>query len=299
MQLNADKEFKELKSHGSFTFPVLVSEEVLAHYERGSFLWHWHPEIELTLIEDGEISYQVNQDIFHLHKGEGLFCNANALHTGHMIDSKNCYYTSVTFNPRVIYGYEGSIIWQKYMEPLISQTNMSAIHFKPDIAWHYKILKNLDKIHRLYTDKNDTYEFEIQQLLSNIILQIVKNTTSEYMNTRLKSGSKRDFERLKTILSYLNEHYMEKISLDSIAGEIGLCKEECCRYFKRYMNQTLFDYITSLRVEKSLSMLMENKLSMTEIAEHVGFASSSYYSKVFKKLLKCSPLQYRKANLFS
>ncbi len=45
MQLITNKQQKELKSHGSFEFPVFVSEEVLAYYERGSFLWHWHPEI--------------------------------------------------------------------------------------------------------------------------------------------------------------------------------------------------------------------------------------------------------------
>ena len=85
MQLITNEQQKELKSHGSFEFPVFVSEEVLSHYERGSFLWHWHPEIELTFVTEGEISYQVNDKIYTLHTGEGLFCNSNALHTGHKI----------------------------------------------------------------------------------------------------------------------------------------------------------------------------------------------------------------------
>ena len=49
MQLQLDNNKKELKSHGTYAFPVNVSYEQLSRYERKSFLWHWHKEIELTL----------------------------------------------------------------------------------------------------------------------------------------------------------------------------------------------------------------------------------------------------------
>ena len=49
MQLQLDNNKKELKSHGTYAFPVNVSYEQLSRYERKSFLWHWHKEIELTM----------------------------------------------------------------------------------------------------------------------------------------------------------------------------------------------------------------------------------------------------------
>ena len=48
MQIITDPAGKELKKHGDSSFPFLVSYERLSGYETGSFLWHWHPEIELT-----------------------------------------------------------------------------------------------------------------------------------------------------------------------------------------------------------------------------------------------------------
>ena len=55
MQIITNNAGKELKKHGDSAFPFLVSYERLSGYETGSFLWHWHPEIELTYIHKGEI----------------------------------------------------------------------------------------------------------------------------------------------------------------------------------------------------------------------------------------------------
>ena len=78
MQLLLDTDKKELKSHGTYGFPVSISYEQLSRYERKSFSWHWHKEIELTLILQGEMNYQINDSVYHLKAGEGLFCNSNA-----------------------------------------------------------------------------------------------------------------------------------------------------------------------------------------------------------------------------
>lgn len=69
MQIITNNAGKELKKHGDSAFPFLVSYERLSGYETGSFLWHWHPEIELTYIHKGEMLYKVNQNTFHLKEG--------------------------------------------------------------------------------------------------------------------------------------------------------------------------------------------------------------------------------------
>ena len=88
MQIITNKSQKELKEHGSFQFPVLVSRECLSGYETGSFFWHWHPEVELTLVTEGVIEYHVNGSVFILKEGQALFGNANSLHSGNMVEGR-------------------------------------------------------------------------------------------------------------------------------------------------------------------------------------------------------------------
>lgn len=293
MQLVTNEQQKELKSHGSFEFPVFVSEEVLSHYERGSFLWHWHPEIELTYVTEGEIIYQVNDKIYTLHAGEGLFCNSNALHTGHMVEEKNCYYISITFHPRIIYGYEGSILHQNYVKPIITAGSFGSFFISPEILWQKEVLALMKEIYQLFSAHKDMFEFQIQQRLSSIWMFILENKKEEFQISDKKVRAGYDLERLREILTYIHTHYMEKITLEEIAEQIGLCRGECCRFFKKHMNQSLFDYILYYRVEKSLLLLAQKNLSVTEIAEQTGFSSSSYYARIFKEQMNCSPSQYR------
>ena len=109
-EIITDGSQKELKKHGSDEFPLLVSYEKLSGYKSGSFLWHWHPEIEITLVLDGQILYKVNQCTYHMKAGDILLGNANVLHAGFMEDMKDGKYVSITFLPKIIYGSYGSIL---------------------------------------------------------------------------------------------------------------------------------------------------------------------------------------------
>ena len=136
MQIITDPAGKELKKHGDSSFPFLVSYERLSGYETGSFLWHWHPEIELTYIEKGEMLYKINQNTFHLKEGQAIFGNANALHAGYMYQDQDCQYIPITFDPKLIYGFSGSLLFQKYTEPILRSFSLSAVPLDLSCKWH-------------------------------------------------------------------------------------------------------------------------------------------------------------------
>ncbi|MDE6961453.1 MAG: AraC family transcriptional regulator [Lachnospiraceae bacterium] len=292
MQLQINQEQKELKSHGSYSFPVLVSYERLSNFDTREFPWHWHPEIELTLVSEGDMVYQVNDSLYHLKTGEGLFCNTNVLHSGHRHQSLDCSYLSVTFHPRLLYGYSSSVMQDKYMNHILKNPSLASVHFSSKEKWHKKVIRQVEKIRLLDQERPDSWELRIQISLLKIWRVLFEHVEIKE-NHYAENG--RDTERIRKIMEYIQQHYQEKITLENLADQIHLCKSESCRLFKRYMNVSMFDYLLDYRVERSLELLRQSTLDVTQIAGQVGFLSPGYYSRIFKRKMGCTPLEYRKS----
>ena len=290
MQIHIEKNQKEIKDHGSFAFPVNVSIENIQSYEQSSFLWHWHPEIELTWIVSGEMEYHVNDRQYILKEGEGLFGNSNTLHSGYMKDGKECTYLSVTFHPRFLYGYENSILQTKYVDYITENEEWASLHLEKNIIWHQEILYWVKMIYEMSQEPPVDFELQVHMQL----LQIWQKLYQYFALLPEKEKKPRlHLQRLRDIVSYIQEHYAEEISLEEVAEQVNICKSECCRFFKKHMNMTIFDYILFLRIQKSLPLLKSGE-SVTEVAGRVGFSSPAYYGQIFKRYMKCTPREYKR-----
>lgn len=291
MQIKIDSSQKEVKEHGAYDFPFLVSFEKLSTYESGSFLWHWHKEIELTLITEGEMIYQVNNRTFHLKKGQALFGNSGTLHTGCMCENKSdCEYTSVTFDPQLLYGSENSIIYTKYVKTLLNDMTCPAICFDLEEDWHKEMISLLSSIIDLEEKKPSGFELDIfMQLLSfwKCLFLHYKKEASE------SSAASEHYDRIRNIILYIEKNYTSDLTLDEIADYVHLSRSACSRLFKKHMGLSLFAYINQYRIEKSMEYLQNDSYSITDIARLVGFNDPNYYSKVFHNLKGHSPRIYR------
>ncbi len=292
MQINIEKNQKEIKEHGNYAFPVNISVEKIEAYEQDSFLWHWHPEIEITWVMSGELMYHVNEKKYVLTAGEGLFGNSNTLHSGYMKDGKECTYLSITFHPRFIYGFGSSVLQTKYVNTITGNDEWDSLKLEKDVEWHQQIIGWMKEIYEMSEEPPLDYELQVHIILLQI-WQKLYHYFSELPEKEKKSHA--HLQRLRDIVFYIQEHYAEEISLDDVAESVSLCKSECCRFFKKHMDMTIFDYILFLRIQNSLPLL-RNGESVTKAAGMVGFSSPAYYGQIFKRYMKCTPREY-KANL--
>lgn len=290
MQIITNQFQKELKQHGNEQFPFLVSYQKLSEYESGSFMWHWHPEIEITYVQKGTMCYKVNHMVYHLKEGDIVFNNSGALHSGTMENQENCAYIPVTFDPRLIYGFFQSTINSKYVDPVIQDSMLPAICIDQSESWHKPFREYLLRIIALDEKKPDFYELDITICLQSMWRLLLEHITYEPQTSRENSL---EYDRIKKILSYIEENYQNKITLNDIAGHIHLCESECTRLFKRHMNTTLFAFLQEYRIERSLEFLQADQ-PVSAVADKAGFSDPNYYSKVFAKIKGCSPREYRK-----
>lgn len=291
MQIQTNEFQKEIKKHGDFYFPFLISYEKLSGYESGYFLWHWHPEIELTLITKGQMLYKVNHLSFLLREGQALFGNSSTLHSGYMIENQDCEYLSITFDPKLIYGYDNSSVYINYIKPITQNFSLPAIPFDLSSSWHMTAIDLIKSIAGTAAEARETYELDIISGLTRFWKLLYLNISEDNMEM---PSDKNNYDRIRKIISYIEENYTTQMTLEDLSQSIHICRSECSRLFKKYMNVSLFEFISRYRIEKSVDYLTNTNYSIVEIASLVGYNDSNYYTKVFRKFKGCSPKQYRK-----
>ena len=82
----------------------------------------------------------------------------------------------------------------------------------------------------------------------------------------------------KDMVSYIHQHYAERLTLSDIAASGNVCRSKCCKIFKRYLMQSPIEFLNTYRLEISSNLLKDTSKSVTEVAFACGFNHLSYYS---------------------
>ncbi|WP_165867410.1 AraC family transcriptional regulator [Paenibacillus pinisoli] len=98
---------------------------------------------------------------------------------------------------------------------------------------------------------------------------------------------------VEQIKSYVNQNYMDNISLADIASEIYMSTSYLCAVFKRETGETINEYIIDTKMGSAKKLLKNTKMKVHEIAEHLGYENAHYFSYSFKKYAGETPQQYR------
>jgi AraC-like DNA-binding protein/mannose-6-phosphate isomerase-like protein (cupin superfamily) len=288
VELLTDATQQELTGHGDFRFPLGIYENTMDRNVLGFVPWHWHEEIQFNYVTKGTMHFTVNSENFVLEEGQGIFVNSGCMHSIKPVNRPDSTYVCIDAAKKLFAAFKGGIIEQKYMTPFVKP----AIFLDTDSGWQEDILRKLKTIFSLFKTKPFAFEVDICSELLAIWSILVKNNplgeTNEY------TTSQEDCGKVKKILTYIHQHYAEKISLDDIAKIIFLSRSECCRFFKKKTNCTIFEYIMEHRINKSIELLQNDHFSVSEVASATGFSTASYFTESFRKYVGCTPKEYRK-----
>jgi AraC-type DNA-binding domain-containing proteins len=101
-------------------------------------------------------------------------------------------------------------------------------------------------------------------------------------------------KRMQNILLYIMNNYHKTVTLEEVAKHVNLDKSSFCIFFKKMTGRTFFAYLTEYRIESSCQMITKTNLTIAEICFASGFKDVPYYNRVFKKIKKTRPTEYRK-----
>lgn len=290
-----DKNGKELISRGDLPFPCAVYYSDVSKYVTGDIPWHWHQELELFIVDQGEVCTRLgDKSSFILQAGQGAFINSNILHSMKISGNTGCKLITFVFARRLLSSFPESIFNQKYLDPLINCNSLAKLTLYQETDWQLKIITEILKAYQIYQKKDYGFEILIRNKLSYIFYLIVKNKQlllNEPLLTKENHNS-----RIKKMIEFIHSNYQKQLTVDQIAEAANISKRECFRCFKQTINSSPVLYLLKYRLAVASRLLRETSLSITEICLKVGFNTPSYFSKIFKKHMNSSPSSYRQAS---
>ena len=285
-----DSARRELEKHGTETFPMTVNHDDLWSFEGKNVPIHWHNDLEINLIREGEAVFQVYQKSYRVRTGEGFLLNRNVPHSCSSPGNEHVRYSTILVRPDFLYGDFGSDVERKCFQPFLQNSAIPCIYLTGFGENGKEILQKLNQVEEAFDRKRFFYELKIKGLLCEAFAMILYGHRQEL--TKFVSANLQELERLEKMLNYLNMHFTEVISLQDLADQVHLSREVCCRLFKKMTGKTITGYLEEYRVNKSFSLVQSGQYSMTQITEMVGFSNPSRFASAFRKRFGCNPGEY-------
>ena len=290
--ITVDDSLQELTQHGTRDFPVSMDRQVVSDEHHGG-IRHWHEEIQIALVTEGEVVFRAEEQEIHLCAGQGFFVNSGVHHEAHPTERGDGVYICVNFLPNVIFGQADSVVRRDYVDPVLYCDSLRSFPLL-DQPWHQEICGLLRELGEVEDAAEYGYEIRMTILLRQIWHLIVVNNREKIEQRSNVSFS--DRQRMRALQTYIHKHYMEQIALADIAAAGHISRGECCRVFKRVEKRSPVQYLTRFRLEQSLKLLSSTELSVQEIARQVGFGTGSYFTEKFREEMQCTPTEYRRKN---
>lgn len=250
--------------------------------------YHAHNDFtEITFILSGKGRYIVEDIDYEVEAGDLIICNPGVRHRNIIVNPKE---------PTVEFFAGFSDYQFKCMPQNCIKLKNGGYLLKPGTAAKREIS---EKCYEMLSE-NETVRPGKYFMLKAHLIQLLMIIIREIKESDVKRQEGYEFENynknyaVKRIISYLNQNYSNKISLDQIAHNMYLSPVYISKIFKEELGESPINYLIKIRLEKAREILMESDGSIKNIANEVGYEDVYHFSKLFKKYYGVSPLNYRK-----
>ncbi len=259
------------------------------HYSNANQLVtnHWHNSLEIITVTEGCLELGIAEDIYHIYPGELAIIDSGAIHYTQVIGYTSIYAIQIPHQVLSAHIPDYQYVCFRSAENSVLFSASSET-------------QNLHDLIISFYEIGASKEIGFSLRCSMIIYEIIYILYTHYMTAIDKSiKSKNDWHlnRIKHVISYVNAHYSEPITLNDGANLLSLTPEYFCRYFKKYTGYTFLDYINTTRLTHIANDLQQTSTSVTELTEKHGFTNYKLFLKMFRKTYGCTPSEYRRAHL--
>lgn len=275
--------------------PVVFQRKSLDDYREGELACHWHPEFQFGLLLKGELEYNLFQDPFSkicriIKAGDGFFINSKVLHSCRQVTAGTEIFTFGMLPGFFLSPVFGDV-YHKIIQPVL-QSRVFGFFLSKDES-EEAVMLNLFREFQKLRPQDANYELNCMELICRIWNELFKKIS---VLKDFVSGAHSDIgqaARAYRMLTFIQEHYREPVTVDQIARVGGVSRRECFRCFRSAINQTPIEYLNQFRLSVAAHLLTDEDQPVACVSESCGFENISYFTKLFKRRYGVTPSQFR------
>lgn len=291
-----EKQLHEVNAYKDKAFPVglyTVTRDSIEPAGRGYMDLHWHEELQLTYVVNGQMDIQVSGITYHLCKGQAIFINRNLLHATTYL-TEDGKYQSLDFPEKLLGFFPGSRMEQDDVLPYTGNAAFPAMVFSPETVWQRELLQKLK--HTLDDLRHPKgKEYEISCALTKMWQILIRHVDLSKEQPSLSNI--RMMKRMQNMIAYIHANYQKKIRIADIAAAGNISEGECNRSFRKLVQKSPAQYVLFYRICQSMTRLREGSDSITQVALACGFNDTSYFIRCFKQQTGITPKMYQSGKM--
>lgn len=242
---------------------------------------HYHQNPELFYVMTGMLEIRIDDQVFHLKKGDIVLVNANKRHWVKGNDELLGARFEIDFH--LLAEYMGSM-------QLLFWCNSVA-----DKNAAYGTLRELiNRILARYFEKEEKGALHLSALYYEMAYVLTSSFLIKSDDARLNLIDSQDRTRVRQIQNYIQANYQAQISLNDLANRLYLSNAYLSKYIKKHLGLTFMEYLNNVRLFHAVDELLYTKKNMTRIALDNGFPTSAAFTKAFRDIYGEAPSEYRK-----
>jgi AraC-like DNA-binding protein len=278
-----------------------ISYNYLCHIENvfkagNYFPAHYHSYIEILYGISGTFEVVLNGKCHKFIEGDLVLINSKEVHQINCCSLHGGQYIVLRFEPEVIYNSMfHNHLQLKYVLPFILEGTEHQKVIKKSTIEATFIPELLYEILKEFKAEAYGYELAIKNHIGRIFLWILRyfhQTNTDFVRSTLTDIT--FIKRLQPSFDYVLEHFDDEIKATDMAALCNMSPSYFSRTFNQQMGMNFNEYINYIRIMEAEKLLISTSMNITEIANAVGFSTTSYFIKLFKAYKNNSPKQFRK-----
>lgn len=247
----------------------------------GGELLGWHEEVEWKFFRHGTAEITCGPRVFLAEAGDLVVVNSCELHSIRPYGTEPVIYDLLMLGPQSLYSPQ--------LQTLFSDLPQIRNVIRADS----QIRELMNALISALQNRSFGQEFAVVGYISLLLSVLSTQYSASDAPSALTEDAQKYLNRLRPAVAMMQERYGQKLTTEDLASHCGLSLYHFCRLFKQITGYSPMAYLNKFRVYKAKLLLRTTDLSVSAIAEEVGFFDPAYFSRCFKKSESLSPMQYR------